>query len=74
MNSQDYLKQETDLARGAFIKAYLDYSDKGEFELYGTMHGAMLVYNKLSGDYSTELWDSAKMLHAYLVENNLPIR
>jgi hypothetical protein len=72
MNAQEYLKSESDLARGAFIKAYLAYHETWDFEIYGNMHGAMLVYEKLSGDYSGDLWESAKELHAYLVENNLP--
>jgi hypothetical protein len=74
MNAQEYLKLETELANGGFLKAYFSYQDTQEFELYGPMHGAMLVYERLSGDYSGKLWDTARSLYDYLIENNLPTK
>jgi hypothetical protein len=74
MNSGDYLKEQADKARGEFLKAYFSYQDTFDFELYGPMQGAMLVFERLSGDSSGELWDTARSLYAYLIENNLPTK
>jgi hypothetical protein len=76
MNQEDYLRNAIEDARGTFLVTYIDYQRglEGRIEdapTYGSVLGAVRVYERLSRDESEEIWEDAKRLVDYLIKSDL---